>query len=342
MRHRPYRAVARAAALVAVLACPFTIVTAQTNKQEASAGAVMAVSGTVICSKGWGFVGGRAAVVRCGRTDIDPGSQLPYSALATGVTTPGIGGGVHAYTRFSGSSPGVELTSQGLYTQYVTIHALPSFDVSQIATIFLASEVTISGSSSDPSLKKGDYDNEFGVGALDAFGIPRGGGSGVDRYTPGGDPLPKNFSLQASMDGNQLGPWHTFYFDMWAFNTSVVFPTDHDVFTDNLMRSPSITFTNADGRDITPDFTVTYDPPVATTTTPEPASTVLTMTGLVSLAGIARPRRRSAAGLWFQSVKGQSRFLAMDPPDLPSNAQLREMPLRELSQLFRGAERIPK
>ena len=45
-------------------------------------------------------------------------------------------------------------------------------------------------------------------------------------------------------------------------------------------------------------------------------------------------------GLLFSSDKGQTRFLELDFPELPTNAQLRELPLDRLIEYFRQAKAV--
>lgn len=299
MRHVSHRAVARAAAGFAILvAVPAAAVRAQTNPTKPSAEAQLSVSGSLVCDKTPPAANSSSALfAKCGIADaVDPNTGQLYSGTSTTQVTPGLNGSLHLSTNFKGSSPGVGMSANGQYLEYVNIEALPGFNFSDISTIFLSSQVTFKAASDAPSFTATDNLAELDQGVLNPDGTPNMDSFQTDfRFypLPTDDPFAtQNLTLQTSINGFDLGGFHTFWFQMTSQTDNIIFQADPNASTDNLFLSPTITVFGANGQDLTPGFAFHYDPPVATTT-PEPASVVLTLTGLASLAGFARRRRRS-------------------------------------------------
>lgn len=293
MRHVSYRAIARAAAVVAVLvAVPAATVRAQVPLTNPDASVS---SGGHKCDKSpVGVSRASALYVECVVNDIDPYSGGPYAATATARVTPGIGGSVHLTTSFSGMSAGGSAFAFGRYPESVRIDPLPGFSLDDIATVFLSSNGTFMAASDVPIDSSTNFPNQVANWAfVEAWGQYSGYQYAQYALISKNGDWPygtQNFTLQTSMSP---GGSNTFFFQMTAYSDIGIGRTDEaNVSTDVLIRSPDVQLFGADGRDITPRYTLTFDPAVATI--PEPASLVLTLTGLASLAGFARRRRRRA------------------------------------------------
>jgi hypothetical protein len=300
MRHVSHRVVARAAAVVAVLiAVPVATVRAQVNTTKPVAHAQISVSGSPACDDQPAAANTSSELTaKCVVNTVDPNTLGAYTAAATGHVTPGVGGSIHLSTSFAGPSPGVTMSALGAYLEYVHINPLEGHSMNDIANIFLSSDVTFMASSDVPSFTAIDNLAELDQGGLNPDGTPNFGSVQTAfnfwPQTPGDDPFQtQSFTLQTSISHADLAGWSTFFFVMAAQTDNIVFQADPNTSTDNLFLSPTVQLMDPNGGDITPFFNVTFDPPIATTT-PEPASVILTLTGLASLGGFARRRRRRA------------------------------------------------
>lgn len=292
MPHASYRAVARAAAVVAVsVAIPVATVRAQPfpilTKPAALALAHACNNSPAAASSA------SALYAKCVVNFLDPYSGDLGTGTATARVTPGVGGSVHLSTSFTGK-PVSGMYTSGAYPESFRIDPLPGFSMDDIANIFLSSNVTFMAASDAPPDYQYFYQYFSNWAFLEAWG------SQEDDYQQAGfsldfrydDPFgTQNVALQISMSP---GSSNTFFYQMTATSSnnpgSSALDLNVQTSTDVLFRAPDVTLFNADGTDITPRYTLTFDPPVAAI--PEPASVILTLTGLANLAGFARRRRR--------------------------------------------------